>query len=176
MHYRYTPEYDATVSIQPDGFASFPSFGDLKLGGLTLDQARSAVLAKAAERLNDPEITIDLKNFEFPSFIVGGEVGKPGRFDFRGQVTALRAIQIAGGLKESSKASQVLLIRRVNDVDAQTRLINLKKIVDSADIREDVALQAGDLLIVPKTRISKIEPYLKWANLSAYGIYLPVTF
>ena len=162
--YRYTPEYNTTATIQPDGFITFPLIGEQKLGGLTVDEALSQLKAKAGERLNDPEITIDLKDFEKPYYIVGGEVANPGRFEIRGRVTALRAIQMVGGFKMSSKASEVLLIRPVDGVDAETKLIDLKKVVDRRDLKEDIELQSGDLLVVPKTRLGKIEPYVRMAN------------
>jgi polysaccharide export outer membrane protein len=167
--YRYTPEYNTTATIQPDGFITFPLIGEQKLGGLTLAEALSQLKAKAGERLNDPEITIDLKDFEKPYYIVGGEVANPGRFEIRGRVTALRAIEMAGGFKISSKASQVLLIRPVSGVDAETKLIDLKKVIDRRDLKEDIELQPGDLLVVPKTRLGKIEPYVRLAN---FGMYL----
>src|ERR1700749_2276770 len=56
IHYRYSPQFDQTVTVQPDGFASLNLVGDLKLQGLTLDQIRTTLLAKAGERLQDPEI------------------------------------------------------------------------------------------------------------------------
>ena len=99
MEYRYTPEYNATVSIQPDGFASLPLLGDLHLGGLTLREVHSELVSKAGERLNQPEVTVGLKEFEKPYYVVGGEVGAPGRFEIRGRVTALRAVEMAGGFK-----------------------------------------------------------------------------
>ena len=168
VSYRLTPEYDATVEIHPDGFVTLPLLGDLKAGGLSLPEIRAAVEAKASERLNNPEITVDLKGFDAPHYIVGGEVGSPGRFFITDRVTALRAIQMAGGFKTSAKASEVLLIRPIDDVDAQTKVINLKKVVDKKQLSEDVELHPGDLLIVPKNRLAKIEPIVKLANFGTY--------
>ena len=174
VEYRYTPEYNATVSIQPDGFASLPLLGDLHLGGLTLSEVHSELVSKAGERLNQPEVTVGLKDFEKPSYIVGGEVGAPGRFEIRGRVTALRAVEIAGGFKASAKSSQILLIRPINDVDAQTKLIDLKKVTEKRQLNEDIELRAGDMLVVPKTRLAKVEPYIRLVNA---GFYLnPLSF
>ena len=64
VHYRYTPEFDQTVSLQPDGFVSLQIVGDIKLQGLTLDQVKATILEKAKERLRDPEINLALKEFE----------------------------------------------------------------------------------------------------------------
>ncbi len=168
VSYRLTPEYDCTVEVQPDGFVTLPLLGDVVLAGHTIPEIEQVLRAKASERLNDPEITVDLKSFEQPYYIVGGEVGAPGRFAIRGRITALRAVQIAGGFKTSAKDSQVLLIRPVSGVDGRARILNLKRVVDRQELVEDVELQAGDLLIVPRNRLSKIEPYVKLANAGFY--------
>jgi polysaccharide export outer membrane protein len=173
IHYRYTPEFDQTVTVQPDGFVTLQIVGDLKLQGLTLDQVKAALLEKASLRLKDPEITLVLKDFERPYFMVGGEVEKPGKFEMRGQVTALQAIAMAGGFKNASaKHSQVILFRRVGPDLAKTEILNLKAAM-SPSAKEALAdLRPGDLLVVPQNTVSKIERFIKWVNVGMY--YNPV--
>jgi polysaccharide export outer membrane protein len=172
VHYRYTPEFDQTVTVQPDGFVNLQIVGDVKLQGLTLDQVKAAILVKASLRLKDPEITLVLKDFEKPYFIVGGEVASPGKFEMRGPVNAIQAIAMAGGFKTASaKHSQVILFRRVGPDLAQTEILNVKAAMQPS-VREPLAdLHPGDLLIVPQNRISKIERFVKWANI---GTFLPI--
>ena len=127
IHYRYTPEFDQTVTVQPDGFVTLQIVGDLKLQALTVEQAKASILEKASLRLKDPEVTLVLKDFEKPYFVVGGEVANPGRFEMRGTITAVQAIAMAGGFKTASaKHSQVILFRRVGPDLANTQILNLK--------------------------------------------------
>ena len=169
VHYRYTPEFDQTVTIQPDGFANLQIVGDVKLQGLTLERVKAAILEKASLRLKDPEITLVLKDFEKPYFVVGGEVGSPGKFEMRGQVTAVQAIAMAGGFKNASaKHSQVILFRRAGGDLAKTELLDLKSAMNPAASEPLADLRSGDLLIVPQNRISKIERFIKWGNLGLY--------
>ena len=172
VHYRYTPEFDQTVTVQPDGFVNLQIVGDVKLQDLTLDQVKAAILVKASLRLKDPEITLVLKDFEKPYFMVGGEVANPGKFEMRGPVNAIQAIAMAGGFKTASaKHSQVILFRRGGPDLAQTEILNVKAAMQPS-AREPLAdLHPGDLLIVPQNRISKIERFVKWANI---GTYLPI--
>ena len=171
VHYRYTPEFDQTVTVQPDGYIALQIVGDLKLQGLTLDQVKAAILAKANLRLKDPEITLVLKDFEKPYFVVGGEVANPGRFEMRGQVTAVQAIAMAGGFKAASaKHSQVVLFRRVGPDLAKTEILNLKSAMSAKNTEPLADLRAGDMLIVPQNAVSKIERFVKWANI---GTYIP---
>jgi len=93
-----------------------------KVAGLTLNEARSAILEKASVRLRDPELLLVLKEFEKPYFVVAGNVTKPGKYEIHGEVTAVEAIAMAGGFTEKSKNSQVVLYRRVGPDMAEAKL------------------------------------------------------
>ena len=84
-----------------------------------------------------------LKEFERPYFIVGGEVGKPGKYELRSDTTVAEAVQIAGGLTQQAKHSQVVLFRRVNDDLVETRLLNLKKMLKESSLQGGCASSAG---------------------------------
>src|SRR3977135_3819499 len=113
--YRYTPEYNGTVALQPDGYVSLPLIGEVKLAGKTLDQARMAIVAKAGERLADPEGTVLLKEDVKPSFWGAGGGAHPGRLDLRGEVSLVEARGVSGGLKDSAKRTQVILVHKANE-------------------------------------------------------------
>jgi len=170
VHYRYTPEFDQTITVQPDGFVILAIVGDLKVQGLTLEQAKAAILERAAKRLREPEITMVLKDFEKPYIVVGGEVANPGKFEMRGQVTAVQAIAMAGGFKTTSaKHSQVILFRRIGNGElAKAELLNLKAATSPLTTEPLADLHAGDLLVVPQNLISKIERFVKWVSIGAY--------
>ena len=105
VHYRYSPEFDQIVTVQPDGFVALQLVGSLKVQGLTVDQVKTIILEKSAQRLKDPEINLVLKEFEKPYIVVGGEVTNPGKFEMRGPINPLQAIAMAGGLKTISGRS-----------------------------------------------------------------------
>ena len=168
IEFRYSPEFNTTVFVQPDGYVTVPFVGQVKLSGYTIPEVHDLLVTKASERLNAPEISVVLKDFEKPYYIVGGYVASPGRFDIRGRMTALRAIEIAGGFKPFCKANKVLIIRPINDVDGQTFVIDLKRVTDKRDTSTDMELHAGDLVIVPKSNFGKIEPYIHLINAGIY--------
>ena len=119
--------------------------------------------------LHDPVINISLKDFEKPYFIVGGEVGKPGKFDLRDDTSAAQAVAIAGGFKDSAKHSQVLLFHRVPNGWMQAKRLNLKKMLNEANLEEDAYLQAGDFLYVPKNVFSKIHSFIPSSSMGMYA-------
>lgn len=170
LSYRYTPEYDQSVQIRPDGYGDVKLIGSVKLAGLTLDEARAALLTGLQARLNDPEITVTLRDFVRPSYVVAGQVGSPGKYELHGDVSAMEAVAIAGGFKDTAKHSQVLLFHRVNNDLARARILDLKRFSDpKTSVQEqDVMLQPGDILVVPKNRVSKISDYIHWVSVGSY--------
>lgn len=172
LEYRYTPEFDYTGAIQPDGFINAPLVGDLKLVGLTVAEARNAVLVTARTRLRDPEVSFVLKEFQKPFFTVGGEVEKPGQFELRGRVGVLEAVAMAGGFRRAAKHSQVVLLRRFDDDRASARIIDAKQLAKRPDPERDLRLLSGDVLLVPQNRISKIERFIPFASLGLLNPYM----
>lgn len=163
--YRYTPEFDQTVRVHPDGYIVLRIVGELEVAGLTLEEARRAITEKAAERLRDPEVTLLLKEFQKPYYIVAGEVLQPGRFEMNEEITALQAVMMAGGFRDSAKVSQVIVFRRINKEFAEVNLVDLKKIRKTGDLERDLGLESGDIIFVPQNKFSKFEKYIRLTSL-----------
>ena len=168
IQYRYTPEFNQTVVVQPDGYISLEMGGDLKVAGRNLQQVREGILAKASERLESPELTIVLKEFQKPYVVVAGEVAAPGKLEMRENLTAIQAVLLAGGFKDSAKSSQILVFRKLNADTAEVKSLNFKTLKRTSDLENDLTLQAGDMILVPRNRISKIERYVRLASLAAF--------
>ncbi|HEY0347938.1 MAG TPA: polysaccharide biosynthesis/export family protein [Pyrinomonadaceae bacterium] len=168
VQFRYSPEFNQTVTVQPDGYITLEIGGDLKVAGFTIEQTRTAILRQARTRLQDPVATIMLKEFQRPYFVVAGEVSQPGKIEMRERVTAIQAIMLAGGMKETAKSSQVVVFRKINSDMAEVKLLNLKSIRRTSDLENDLTLQAGDMVFVPRDKISKIERFMKLASVAAF--------
>ena len=168
IQYRYSPEFNQTVTVQPDGYVSLEIGGDVKVAGMTVEQTRQAILKSAGARLRDPVATIVLKEFQRPYFVVAGEVAQPGKIEMRERVTAIQAIMLAGGMKETARSSQVVVFRKINSDVAEVKLLNLKSIRRTSDLENDLTLQAGDMVYVPRDKISKIERFMKLASVAAF--------
>ena len=174
LTFTLTPEFNQTVTVQPDGYITLRNVGDLLAAGDTLLELTESIKMAYSKILHDPVLSVDLKDFEKPYFVVGGQVGKPGKFEWRGDVTLTQAIAMAGGFTDAAKHSQVLLFRRVSDQWTEAKIINTKKMFNSRDLREDPELQPGDMLFVPKNALSKIKPFLPTTTAGAY--YNPATY
>jgi polysaccharide biosynthesis/export protein len=168
LQYQYTGELNQTVTLLPDGYVNLNLVGDLKISGLTLEQAHDLILSKLRTRLNDPELNLILRDFQHPYVQVAGEVQKPGRIELREPTTALQAILDSGGFLPSAHSRQVLLFRAINSDTAEVRVLNLNKIQKTAELERDAQLEPGDMLLVPRNKIERISRYLKLLNIGAY--------
>lgn len=168
VQFRYSPEFNQTITVQPDGYISLEIGGDLKVAGMTVEETRRLILKKAGERLQDPVATVVLKEFQRPYFVVAGEVAQPGKIEMRERVTAIQAIMLAGGMKEAARSSQVVVFRKINSDMAEVKLLNLKSIKRTGDLENDLTLQPGDMVFVPRDKISKIERFMKLVSVAAF--------
>jgi polysaccharide export outer membrane protein len=172
LNFDLSPEFNqVAVAVQPDGFATLRAVGDVKVAGQTVPELTQTVRLAYGKILNNPVISIVLKEFEKPYFVADGQVAKPGKYEMHGNMTVTQAIAVAGGFQSSAKHSQVVLFRRVDDQWTEAKLINVKKMENDRDLREDPSLHNGDMLFVPKNKMSKIDRFIP--NLSM-GTYLPL--
>jgi polysaccharide export outer membrane protein len=162
------PEFNQSLTVQPDGYIMLKDAGMVEVQGLTLPEFIDTVEKAYRGYLHDPQVAVTLKDFERPYYIVGGEVGRPGKYELRSDTTVAEAVQIAGGLTQQSKHSQVVLFRRVNDDLVEARLLDLKKMLKQASLKEDAHLLPGDLVFVPQNFISKIARFLTKPSMSMY--------
>ncbi|HZR57160.1 MAG TPA: polysaccharide biosynthesis/export family protein [Terriglobales bacterium] len=166
--FTFAPEFDQTVTIQPDGFIELTGLPDIHVEGVTVAELRQAIRQAYTPILHDPEITITLKDYDRPSFIASGQVMHPGKFELRSDITVTEAVAIAGGFTEQAKHSQVVLFRRISAQIVEAHVLDIKFLLQSRNLNEDMHMQVGDLIFVPQNRISKIRKYLPMSNLSAY--------
>jgi len=169
--FEYTPEFNQTVTVQPDGFIALRDVPEMNVQGKTVPQLSDEVRAAYGKILTRPLISVVLKDFEKPYFIATGQVRNPGKYDLRGDTTVIEAVAMAGGFLPSSKHSQVVLFRRVSDNWMQSYVLNVKKMEHSRNLKEDLHLHPGDMVFVPKNRISKLAQFIPNENMSLISRY-----
>jgi polysaccharide export outer membrane protein len=172
LTFSISPEFDQTVTVQPDGYISLRGVGELQVAGKSVPELTEALRKAYGQFLHEPLITVELKDFEKPYFIAGGQFGKPGKYELRGDTTVTEAVSIAGGFTEKAKHSEVVLYRRVPSGWVQAKRLNIKLMLASKDLSEDLHLQSGDFIYVPQNSISKIRQFIPNPGLGA-GFTIP---
>ena len=157
-----TPELNQKVMVQPDGFVSLQNAGSIHLEGFTVPAAIEAVKKAYANILHEPIVDLDLADFQKPFFTVLGEVGKPGQYELRRDITVSQAIAVASGFTPNAK-TQVFLYRAVSANWAEVRELKLKDLLNGKDISEDVHLRSGDMIFVPEKFITSFKKYVPYS-------------
>ena len=156
----FTPEFNQTVTVQPDGFIALSGLGAVQVAGKSVSEANELIRVSAAKILHDPIVNIVLKEFEKPFFIASGEVARPGKYELKSEITLTQAVAIAGGFTESSKHSAVFVFRRVANNWVELKKVDVKSMLSTANLSEDLHLQPGDMFFVPQNRFSKVKRFI----------------
>jgi len=167
LDFAMTPDFNQTITVQPDGYITLKAVGSVFVEGQNVPELTETLKTAYAKVLHDPVIAISLKDFEKPYFIASGQVNRPGKYDLRSDLTVTEAVAIAGGFDEKSKHSQVVLFHPMPGGGFQAKLINVKKLLATHDLTEDVQMQPGDMLYVPQNTLSKIRPFLPNSSVTA---------
>ena len=150
-----TPELNIEkVPVRIDGKISLDLVGDVQAAGLGTDELSSNLVQAYSKELQEPQIAVIVRSFGGQVY-VGGEVNKPSALNFTEGITALEAIEGAGGFNVEASMENVVLVRRAGDHYEGYRLF-LKKALTGDDYTQDVALQPNDVVYVPKSRIANL--------------------
>ena len=168
LDYRLSPELNQTVVIGPDGFVDLNVAGSVRLSGMTLAEAHDVIVQRDGARLNQPELNLQLKDFQRPYVVVAGQVLNPRPIEMREDMTALQAVMLAGGFRDSAKESKVVVYRRLNSHTdmAEVHVLNLHNLQKTKQLEQDMQLLAGDVVYVPENNATQFGKIMRIPNFS----------
>lgn len=176
MDFPFSPEFNQTVTVEPDGYVTLKGVGAVFVEGQSVPEVTEVLKKSYATILHDPVITVSLKDFEKPYFIAAGQVARPGKYDLRSALTVTEAVAIAGGFTDRSKHSEVVLYRPTGTGGFEAKVLNIKKLLASRNLSEDLRLEPGDMVYVPQNKYSKIRPYIPTPNAGVGAYYNAVPY
>ena len=160
------------IMVGPDGYVQLPYVGSVKLAGLTLDEAKAVLMTRLSKYLRFPDMSLIMKSYGPRKVYVMGEVGSPGIHDLgMDNLNAYAAISSAGGIKRRGRSTQVQVLRVVGDT-MYYKTLNIKNYIKKHDLTQNVVLQDGDIVYVPRSNGIKLDedvlPYVNvWAMYKA---------
>lgn len=157
-----TPEFNQTVTVQPDGYVNLQNSGSLHVQGLTVPGLVGALKNAYTGTLHNPIINVDLVDFQKPFFTVSGQVGKPGQYDLRADITVAEALAVAGGMLPTAK-TQVFLFHRTSTNWYAVREVKMKDILRGKNVNEDAIMVPGDMIYVPEKFIANVRKYVPYS-------------
>lgn len=156
--------FNESVRVRPDGRISLERIGDLLVVGRSPGQVDSMITVNYARIIKNPDITVFVREFGSPEVYVLGEVAKPGAVPYRGQLTALQAVSLAGGPSRQAKMGSVLIIRQDNGELVAARW-NLDDLMEGKIVGGDPPVKPFDVIYIPRNFISKVNEFV--------DVYLP---
>jgi polysaccharide biosynthesis/export protein len=171
----FSPEYNQTATVQPDGRIGLCEAQSVAVAGKTVGEAEVVIEHAYAGLLKQPKVSVVLKDFFKPSYYASGEIGHPGRYELRSEVTLLQALSEAGGvINERARKKEVIVFRSQGDGTYESKVINLQTMLRAKGSTEDLTILPGDIIFVPQNRSSKVQRYIPSSNMGAY--VSPATF
>ena len=147
------PELTVTIPVRPDGKFSSPLVEDMVAVGKTPSQLARDVETVLAEYIRSPQVNVIVTQpaSTLNQIKVMGQVKNPQALAYREGMTVLDAILAAGGLAEFAAGNRTKLIRTVDGKQEEIRL-RLGNLIDGGDMRQNLTLRPGDVLLVPQSR------------------------
>lgn len=154
------PEYTGEYQIPPGGAINLPLIGSVPVLGLTPEQASDEIARRYARFLKRPLISVNLLSPRPINIFVAGEVTRPGSYTLSlsggagnnpgvQYPTVLAALTTAQGVTLAADVTQVQLRRKIGPSSDQTVAINLKELIQTGRLSQDITLRDGDTIVVP---------------------------
>jgi polysaccharide biosynthesis/export protein len=138
-----------TVRVNAAGAISLPLIGHLIVGGLTSQEVEQLIASRYSEKyLQNPQVSIFIKEFTTDRITIEGAVGRPGIFPLTGKLTLLRALAMAGGFGPIANTSQVIVYRVAENQTREHAVYDIEKI--RAGKADDPPIQGDDLIVVQR--------------------------
>ncbi len=145
-----------TEPIGPDGRISFDLVGSMYVENKTSDEIDALLTKALSEFIIDVEVTVVIASYEARRVFVLGEVGSPGKYLIKKNMTIMDAITEAGSPTKKASMAKVKLFRGNSTEQSQLLVkVNLKKLMENGALNQNLMLHDGDVILVPPDRLSK---------------------
>lgn len=159
VKFLYWPELNENQRIRSDGKISLQYLGAVPVVGFTPEQLAADLEQRYRAEIKDPQIEVIVREQADRKIYVGGQVHNTGIFDLTHRMTLVQALVAAGGiLDEHANSGQVLVIRH-RDGKRFTSAVDVRERLRQSS-PEAVYLAAGDIIYVPRTRISRVNQWV----------------
>jgi polysaccharide export outer membrane protein len=142
-----------TVAIRPDGLISMPIIGDIQAAGLSANELAQRIADRLRQFVQNPAVSVNVKELNSYSIYVMGEVAKPGKFQLKSYTTVLQAISMAGGFTDYAKRNKLQVVRLMSNGNHKLHELHIpiryEEIVAGKSESGNIILLSGDTVVVP---------------------------
>jgi polysaccharide export outer membrane protein len=147
------PELTTNVPVRPDGKISTPLVEDMVAVGKTPTNLARDIEKVLSEYIRSPQVNIIVTQpvSNFSQIKIIGQVQRPQSLAYRDGMTVLDCVLTAGGLAPFAAGNRAKVIRTVDGKQKELR-IKLADLINDGDMRQNILLLPGDVLVVPESR------------------------
>jgi polysaccharide biosynthesis/export protein len=146
-------ELSTTVPVRPDGKISTPLVEDMIAVGKSPSQLARDIEKSLAEYVKSPKVNVVVMVAAsvFSQVKVIGQVKTPQALAYRDGMTVLDAVLAVGGLGQFAAGNRSHIVRTEDGKQIEIK-VKLDALVNSGDMKQNLLLKPGDVLVVPETR------------------------
>jgi polysaccharide export outer membrane protein len=146
-------ELSVTVPVRPDGKISTPLVEDMVAVGKTPSQLARDIEKSLSEYVKSPKVNVVVMGAMsiYSQVKVIGQVKTPQSLPFRDGMTVLDAVLAVGGLGQFAAGNRAHLVRTENGKQTEIK-VKLDALVNNGDMKQNLPLKPGDVLVVPESR------------------------
>lgn len=138
------------VQVRPDGRISLPLIGDVSAVGRTALQLTREIADRLKSYMENPTVSIVVREVNSYAVFVLGEVAKPGKYPLKSKTTLLQAITLAGGFTPVASRNKIVIFRFGKDGEGLTKIkASYDDIVLRDGTNQNIELKPGDQIVVP---------------------------
>ena len=141
-------DLSSEVIVRPDGRISLPVLQDIDAAGLTPEQLRTSLTQHAERYVEDPNVTVVVKEINSRRVFITGQVAKPGPYNLISPTSVVQLIAMAGGLLEYADDKHIVIMRTENG-NPVSYGFNYREVAERRNLKQNIALKPGDTVIVP---------------------------
>jgi polysaccharide biosynthesis/export protein len=141
-------ELTRTVPVRPDGKISLPLLNDVQAAGLTASQLSGIISEGLKKYINSPQVTVSVSEINSRRVYVTGEVAHAGAFPLLPNMTVLQALSSSGGFTQFAKVKGIYVLRTEGGKQVK-HAFNYKEVLAGRLQEQNIALQPGDVIVVP---------------------------
>jgi|SRR5579862_61233 len=147
------PELTAVVPVRPDGKISTPLVEDMVAVGKSPSALARDIEKVLAEYVKSPQVNVivTVPASVFGQIKVMGQVLHPQALPYRSGMTVLDAVLAVGGLAPYAAGNRAKIVRIENGKQTEIK-VRLDALTNNGDMKQNLALQPGDILLVPESR------------------------
>jgi len=145
-------ELSVTVPVRPDGKISTPLVEDMVAVGKTPPQLARDMEKVLSEYVREPKVNIIVTTAASAYSLVKvvGQVQHPSALPYREGMRVLDAILAVGGLTQFASGNRARIVRIENGKETIIH-VKVADLVNSGDVKQNVLLKPGDVLLVPQS-------------------------